>query len=163
MDEEDLVSTYDGNGDSVCESCIDRNYYYAYGRDGYEYYVHSDDMIEVRGSYYHDEYLSDNNIVELDNGEYEELDYAINIDDRWYSTDDDDVVLCCDTDEYAIAGYDCWECDHTNQWYSYAVDPVELCVPNDKYGDSIRIHPDHIDQYEADLDAVDATLTIEGA
>lgn len=162
VDEEDLVSTYEGDGDSVCESCIDGSYYYVYGRRGYQYYVHSDDMIEVRGTYYHDEYLSDNNIVELENGEYEELDYAIEIGGCWYSTDDDDVVLCHDTDEYAIAGYDCWRCGYSNNWYSDDADPVELCDINDKYGDAILVHPDHIDQYEADI-TTDATLTIEGA
>lgn len=162
VDEDDLVSTYDGNGESVCSNCIERSYYYAYGRRGYEYYVHSDNMIEVRGNYYHDEYLSDNNIVELENGEYEELDYAINIDGCWYSTDDEDVVLCVDNDEYAIANEGCWECDHTNQWYSYDVDPVVMCVIDDRR--SVNIHPDHLDQYEADITIdTDATLTIEGA
>jgi len=164
VDEEELVSTYDGNGESVCESCIDSSYYYVYGRRGYEYYVHSHDMVEVRGNYYHDEYLADNNIVELESGEYEELDYAINIDGCWYSTDDDDVVYCEDTDEHAIANEGCWECEHSNKWYSDSVDKVELCDLDD--GSVMQIHPDFVDQYEANLDAdltTDETLTIEGA
>lgn len=159
--EDDLVSTYDGNGDSVCESCIEHNYYYVYGRRGYEYYVHENDMVEVRGHYYHDQYLSDNNIVELENGDYEEMDYAICINDCWYSTDDEDIVLCVDNDEYAIANEDCWECEHNNQWYSYDVDPVVLCILDDKR--SVNIHPDFLYFYEPDIKTIDATLTIEGA
>lgn len=159
VDEDNLHSTYDGDGDSLCEGCINNDYYYVYGRRGYEYYVHRNDMVEVRGNYYHDEYLSDNGIVALENGEYEEMDYAVSIDGCWYSTDDEDIVCCEDTGEYALID-DTWCCEVSGNRFIND-EPVRLCDVSSQ--DEITVHEDNIDRYEADLIDIDITTTIEGA
>ena len=148
VDEDDMVSTYDGNGDAVCQGCIDDCYYYVYGRREYQYYVHENHMVEVNGTYYHDEYLADNNIVELRNGDYEDLDNAVCIDGDYYHCDDEDIVYCEDTEDYALRD-DVWQCYVTDKWYA-SDDPVCLCCINSQ--DEITVHKDEIDKYEADID-----------
>lgn len=144
----------------VCSSCFE-DYVYAYTYRGRQRYILADDCVQVGDDWYDTEYLSDNNIVELYSGEFEHIDNAICIDDSWYHIDDDIVVRCEDIDEYAVKDEGCWECDHSNVWYSDYITPVKLC---DIEGNALRIHPDHVDQYEAELpEAADETLTIEGA
>lgn len=165
VDEDDLTSTYDGDGDSVCQSCIENNYYYVYGRRTYRYYVHGNDMIEINGRYYHDMFLEDNNIVELVNGDYEDADNAVCIDGDWYHVDDENIVYCADTEESALRD-DAWQCHVSSEWYA-SDEPIRLCDINSQ--DEITVHEDDIDSYEADLDAdltdltTDETLNIEGA
>jgi hypothetical protein len=150
VDEDDLHSTYEGDGDSVCDGCVDNDYFYVYGRREYQYYVHRDDMVEVNGRYYHDQYLRDNNIVELYNGDYAHLDDTVEIDGDCFLTDDPDVVYCDDAEEYGLRD-DCWQCEVTNNWYKND-EPVRLCDIDSQ---------DEIDSYEADLTADETTL-IEG-
>ena len=149
VSEDEMNSTYDGNGDSVCNSCLENDYYYVHGRNGYEYYVHRNDMVEtIEGDYFHDDYLSDNNIVELADGEYTHEDNAVCIGDAWYCADDEDIVYCEDTEDYAHRD-DVWQCFVTNKWYA-SDDPVRLCCINSQ--DEITVHKDEIDKYEADID-----------
>lgn len=158
-DEDDLYSTYDGDGESVCQSCLEHEYFYVHGRRGYEYYVHSDHMVEVNGNYYHEEYLSDNGIVELYDGGYEEIDNTVCIDGDYYMHDDDRIVYCDDSEDYAHID-DCWQCHVTNNWYIND-EPVRLCDIDTQ--DELTVHKDEIDNYEADLDTLDVTTLIEGA
>jgi len=147
---------------AICRSCFE-DYVRAHSRRGHSCYLHTDDVVQVGENYYDTEYLSDNNIVETDQGEFMHIDDAVCIDDTWYDIDDSRVVRCEDTDEYAIEDEGCWQCDNSGNWYSDYVTPVKLC---DMHGDVLHIHPDFEDEYEADLSVdltADETLTIEGA
>jgi len=88
----------------VCSSCLDNDYVYAYGRRGNQYYIPSDDAIYVndQGEWYDPDYLGDNEIVELDNGEYVSMDEAIEINGDWYHIEDERVCRFEDTDEYGL-------------------------------------------------------------
>ena len=152
--EDDLVSTYDGNGDTVCQGCIEDSYYYVYGRREYQYYVHESHMVEVNGTYYHDEYLADNNIVELANGDYEELDNTVEINGDYYHCDDEDIVYCDDTEEYALRD-DCWQCYVTDKWYRDD-EAIRLCDILSQ--DEITVHEDDIATYESDIASYDPII-----
>ena len=101
----------------VCESCQNDDYTYAYSRRGDRHYIRNDDTVCINYEYYHVEYLSDNNIVELANGEYEDLDNCVEIDGEWYHTDDPDVCYAEDVEEYRLKD-DCWQCEDSGNWYN---------------------------------------------
>lgn len=119
----------------VCESCLSNEYIQVYGRRGNEYYVQNDDAIEVRGDWYDVNYLGSNDIVQLANGEYEHIDYAVHIDscDEWYAHDDDDICYAEDTEQYELKD-NCWQCDASYNWYTDDVDYIEI--------DGNKYHPD---------------------
>ena len=129
----------------VCQSCLDDNYTYVTGRRGNEYYVRNDDTVEVDGVYYDMEYLSDNNIVELANGDYAHIDNAVYIDseDAYYDIDDSDIVYAEDTAQYEMK-HDCWQCDATLKWYTDEIDYVEI--------DGNTYHPDDAPEVETQDD-----------
>jgi hypothetical protein len=120
----------------VCSDCCDSEYTYAYGRRGNQYYVNNNDVIEVGGDYYHDDYLSDNDIVELHDGEYEHRDNAVYIEseDAYYHCDDDDICYAEDTSRYELKD-DCWKCAESGNYYTDDEDSVEV--------DGESYHPDH--------------------
>lgn len=120
----------------VCDSCRDDSYTYCYSRRGNQYYINSDDTIEVDGEYYHTDYLSDNGIVELHDGEYTHQDNAIYIEseDTYYHVDDSDVCYDEEEGQHDLKS-NCWQCTESGNWYNDGVDYVE--VDGDKY------HPDH--------------------
>ena len=151
MDEDDSYSIgYDG--DSRVGSCCIDNYTHVYGRRGNEYYVNSDNAVEVDGEWYHDDYLSDNSIVELHNGEYAHSDNAVYIhsSDEYYHVDDDDIVYAEDTNQHELRE-DCWCCEESGNWYTDDEDSVEV--------DGKLYHPDHVPesaQIELDLERATA-------
>jgi hypothetical protein len=164
VDEDDLNSTYDGNGDMVCNSCIENEYYWVHGRNGYEYYVHRNDMVEVNDTYYHDDYLHDNGIVELYDGEYAELDDTVCIGGDYFLHDDERVVRCEDTEDYELSE-DCWQCHISGNWYIND-EPIRLCCILTQ--DEITVHEDEIHRYESDIASYDPIIDaclfqIEGA
>ena len=132
-DEDDSYWVGRGEDRRVCTSCID-NYAYAYGRRGNQYHEHYDNCVEVNGDWYADDYLSDNGIVELENGEYESMDECVHVDDEWYHVDDERIVRCTDDDEYHMMD-DCWCCSASGDWYS---DSVEFVMVNDE-----KFHPEN--------------------
>lgn len=139
----------------VCESCYENDYVYGYGRNGREYSFPSNDAVyvESRGDYIHEDYLGDNEIVCLENGGYESLEEAIEINGDWYDIDDERICRTEDTDEYMLVDEGCWQCEESCNWYSDSVDFVE--VNGSKY------HPDHApeqDDDEDDAPTPDATL-----
>ena len=139
----------------VCQECRDDNYTYCYSRRGNQYYIHSDDVIEVNGEYYHVDYLDDNGIVELANGEHEERDNAVYIEseDAYYHCDDDDICYTEDTNEYDLKD-NCWQCEESGNWYTDDTDYVE--VDGDKY------HPDHAPETDdEDEDETETASTTE--
>ena len=136
----------------VCNSCHD-DYYYAYGQRGRQYYVHQDNVVHVDCTPYDTDYLGDNNIVELYDGEYSDLDHAVYVEsqDAYYGCDDNEICRTRD-DEYELVD-DCvlladgdyclkdeaWECMHSNEWYHNSVDYVLTA-------DGEKIHPDYADE-----------------
>ena len=148
--DEDEGSSVGYHGDRwVCNCCISRNYVFAYGRGGHEYYVEESETVYLNHSYYEAEYLEDNDIVELYNGDYANKDDCIYLESRevyvpydggvWVELPDgtcehvDDVVLLHDGD-YALK-VDAWQCYESGEWYlDDEVDPVEI--------DGDLYHPD---------------------
>lgn len=120
----------------ICDSCCDDNYTYVYGRNGHQYYVHNDNYVCVGDEYYDVDYLSDNNIVELANGDYADIDDAVYVEsaDAYYPCDDDDVCYAEDSGRHELTE-DCWRCAESGNWYTDDTDCVE--VDGEKY------HPDN--------------------
>ena len=132
----------------VCESCYENDYVTGYGRNGREYSFRSTDAVyvESRGEYYHENYLGANDIVELENGEYEELENAIEINGDWYHIDDDRICRTEDTDEYMLQTEGCWQCTESGKWYTDSIDSVMI--------DNCQYHPDDAPEQ----DEAEATL-----
>jgi hypothetical protein len=145
-----------GEDTRVCESCLEHNYTYVYGRRGNQYYVHQENAIWVESDSesYDVDYLSDNEIIELNNGEYEKLENAVEVNGDWYHVDDDRICRTEDTDEFLLVDDGCWQCTHSGEWYTDSVDFVE--VSGEKF------HPKYCPDEDADGDtavAVEAVVT----
>jgi hypothetical protein len=129
----------------VCQNCLDDDYTYAYSRRGNQYYITNDNVVEVGGEYYDIEYLSDNSIVELANGDYEHIDNAVYIDseDEYYHVDDYDICYAEDTGEYELRNH-CWQCTESGNWYTDDEESVEI--------DGELYHPDNAPEVAAEED-----------
>jgi len=134
-DEDDQYCVGRGEDTTVCPRCFDE-YTYVYGRRGYQYYVHNNYIVEADGEWYDEDYLDDNNIVELEDGEHTHSDNATFIEsaDAWYPSDSDEICYAVDTEQYEMRN-NCWLCAESGDWYTDAVDHVE--VGGEWY------HPDH--------------------
>ena len=134
----------------VCDSCCDEHYTCCYSRRGNEYYIHNDDVTEVDGEYYHDEYMSDNGIVELHDGEYTHQDNAVYIEssDEYYRSDDDDICYAENTNQHELRE-DCWQCVESGNWYTDDEDSVEV--------DGELYHPDHAPETDDEEDETAST------
>ena len=152
MDEDDSYSI-GYHGDSRVGPCCIDNYTRVYGRRGEAYYVNSDNAIEADGEYYHDDYLPDNNIVELHNGDYTHHDNAVYIhsSDEYYHVDDDDIVYAEDTNQHELRE-DCWCCEESGNWYTDDEDSVEV--------DGKLYHPDHAPEVDEEEDEVEVEPTL---
>jgi len=173
----DHIPTDDGywvnrdEGTLVCNSCCDDHYVHAYGRGGNKYYIHSNDAVECGGEYYHENYISDNNIVCLEDGEYCEMDDAIYIESNseYYHCDDERICYTVDgehelkdncvlleNDEYCLTD-DAWQCEHSGDWYANSdCDPVTTACGK-------SIHEDYADEYPTQAELfVEPTTTKEG-
>jgi len=140
MDEDDSYTVGYHHETRVGSCCIDE-YTEVYGRRAEQYYVHSGDAVEADGEYYHDQYLDDNNIVELNNGDYTHRDNAVYVEsqDTYYHIDDEDIVYAEDTSQYELRE-DCWCCEESGNWYTDDEDNVEV--------DGKLYHPDHAPETE---------------
>jgi len=135
----------------VCESCLNNSYVFVYGRRGNQYYVHQDNAVYVESSseHYDEDYLSDNEIVELESGGYEEMCEAIEINGDWYTIDDERICRFEDTDEYGLTE-DGWQCEQSCNWYTDdCTDWVEI---ND-----VRYHKDYAPEQDDAEDEADTT------
>jgi hypothetical protein len=121
----------------VCDSCRNDNYTYVYGRRGNQYYVHEDDAIWVEScsDSYDVDYLADNEIIELNNGDYEQMENAVEVDGDWYHIEDERICRTEDTDEFLLVNDGCWQCEESGNWYTDSIDFVEV--------DGKKYHPDH--------------------
>jgi hypothetical protein len=117
-----------GEDTRVCESCLNNDYTYVYGRRGNQYYVHNDNVVYVdsQSESYDVDYLDDNEIVELNNGEYAPLDEAVEVDGDWYHIEDERICRTEDTDEFLLVNDGCWQCEESGNWYSDSIDFVEV-------------------------------------
>ena len=155
----------------VCSDCCNDHYIHAYGRGGNKYYIHNNDAVECNGEYYEANYISDNNIVCLEDGEYCEMDDAIYIESNseYYHCDDHRICYTVDGEhelkdncvelengEYCLSG-DAWQCEHSGDWYANSdCDPVATACGK-------SIHEDYADEYETQADLfVEPTTTKEG-
>jgi len=136
MEEQRGTGVYE---DHVVGGCCIDEYTHVTGRRGNEYYVLNDEAVEVDGTDYDRNYLSDNGIVELWDGEYCSMDDAVSVGDEYYRANDDAIV--CDHDgeyqlindcvelhdgEWALEN-DAWECAGSGNFYLYDDDaPVEI-------------------------------------
>lgn len=121
----------------VCTHCAD-NYTYAYGRRGEQYHEHGDECSYCpdNGEYYVNDYLSDNDMVELYNGDITHSDNAVFIEahDEYHHWDSDRICYAEDTDRHELTR-DCWQCTATDKWYTDDEDSVEI--------DGDLYHPDN--------------------
>jgi len=126
----------------ICSGC-ENDYRVGRGRNGREYRFHEDDAVyvESRDQYYHQNYLEDNNIVELENGDYEHLEEVIEIDGNYYLTGDERICYFQDTEEWGLCE-DGWQCTHSCDWYT---DDTEYVEVNDE-----KFHPKYCPETEAD-------------
>jgi hypothetical protein len=136
-----------GEDTRVCESCLNNDYTYVYGRRGNQYYVHNDNVVYVdsQSEYYDQDYLSDNEIIELECGEYAPMDEAVEINGDWYLMDDERICRFEDTDEYGLTE-DGWQCAQSCNWYS------DDCTKFTEFKGE-RYHDDYIPQEIADATA----------
>jgi hypothetical protein len=142
MDEDDSYSI-GYHGDSRVGSCCIDNYTMVYGRRGDQYYTSNDNAVHVDGEWYHDDYLDDNNIVQLHDGEHTHSDNAVFIDscDEYYHCDDDDICYAEDTNQHELKD-DCWQCTESGNWYTDDEDNVEV--------DGELYHPDNAPEPETE-------------
>jgi len=150
-DEDDGYWIGRGEDTRVCRHCVENSYVYAYGRRGNQYYVHQDNAVYVESNseHYDEDYLSDNEIVELENGDYEQMEEAIEINGDWYTIDDERICRFEDTDEYGLTE-DGWQCEQSCNWYTDdCTDWVEI---ND-----VRYHKDYAPSKDDAEDEPDAT------
>ena len=150
-DEDDGYWIGRGEDTRVCRHCVENSYVYAYGRRGNQYYVHQDNAVYVESNseHYDEDYLSDNEIVELENGDYEQMEEAIEINGDWYTIDDERICRFEDTDEYGLTE-DGWQCEQSCNWYTDdCTDWVEI---ND-----VRYHKDYAPEQDDAEDEPDAT------
>lgn len=160
----DRISEDDGHwvgqdeGTLVCEHCCDNNYTWALSRRGEHHHIRHNNVVEVGGNYYDEDYLSDNNIVQTNDGDYCSLDDAVYIESagEYYNLDSERV--CCTYDgtwemrddcvvlengEYCLES-DAWCCDHTGDYYA--------CSEHDSVTTKCGkiVHEDYADEYETD-------------
>ena len=136
-DEDDMYWVGRNEDGRVCQNCLDNDYTYVYGRRGNQYYLGNNHIVYVNGDYYDEDYLSDNDIVELADGEYSHIDNATYIEahDEYHDCDSDYICYAEDTQRYELTD-DCWQCDESSKWFTNDID-YELI-------DGEKVHPDYV-------------------
>lgn len=175
-DEDDTNTVGEYGEDEVCNDCLNEDYTLVRGSDGDRYYVRNCDAVETReGDNYHDAYLSENGIVELEDGDYAHQDNAVlATDDEWYHEDDEDDTWVRLTVEYdgrdAAPIGDAWQCDRSGNWYHDDDDENEpyhidgCTVHEDELTAQERIDEGLDEEDEDDHDGTnDVPMTVEQA
>lgn len=142
MHEDDVTWTGIHEDRCICSNCID-NYTYAYSRRGNEYYIEDNNCVYVNGDNYDMDYLSDNGIVELHDGEYEHQDNAVYIEseDAYYRDNDDDICYAENTNQHELKD-NCWQCTESGKCYTDDEESIEI--------DGDLYHPDNAPEPETD-------------
>jgi hypothetical protein len=163
FDEGDGIWTGVDEDHLVCSGCGDNNYRYAYTRNGRQRYIHEDDCEYVEGwdEYVDNNYLSDNNIVRLENGDLMDESDTVEIDGEYYDNDDERIVFCEHEEMYRLIREcielhdgtwalesESWKCHATSDWYlSSAVEPVVV--------DGETYHPDDAPEQDEDSETAE--------
>ena len=143
------------NSDPVVGDCCIGDYTYVTGRRGHNYYISDGDAVEVNGEYYDPDYLADNDIVTLYDGEYASSDDAVFVESQseHYLREDcvclpngdwelDEDCVCLHDGEYALTE-DAWQCAGSGEWYLTDDDtPVEV--------DGETYHEDNVPETDDD-------------
>jgi hypothetical protein len=158
--EDDMYSVGRSGDDSVCQNCYENDYTVVYGRRGDRYAVPNDDAVEADDEYYDCNWLEDNGIVRLHDGEYTHQDNAVYINsvDEYYPSESDYICYtqagewelredCVELEngEWCLTD-EAWCCEHSGDYY--AKDDVMGVMT--KCGK--LIHPDHAGEYETEND-----------
>jgi len=165
VDGDDSYHVYRDASRCVCQHCYENNYVTVRGRRGDEYAVDNNDAIEVGGEWYDSNWLGDNDIVCLHDGDYAHMDDATYIESvgEYYPAESDDICytkagdyeLKDDCVELADGEWcltdDAWQCEHSGDYYEKDVDSVTT-----KCGKII--HEDYADEYEIQND--DETVSL---
>jgi hypothetical protein len=154
--EDDLRSIGRSGDDSVCSNCYENDYTVVYGRRGDRYAVPNDDAVEADDEYYDCNWLEDNGIVCLHDGEYTHSDNAVYINsvDEYYPSESDYICYtqagewelredCVELEngEWCLTD-EAWCCEHSGDYYSNDDDNdvMTKCLK--------RIHIRYADEYE---------------
>jgi hypothetical protein len=111
----------------VCDSCSGDYVRIEYNRSTRrgDYYLHRDNAAEVNGDYFDPDYPPEN-VVQLESGDWCELDDAVYIesDGEYYLTNDYRIVYAYIGGRYNEQEYrlkeDCFRCYHNDSWYDAA-------------------------------------------
>ena len=140
----------------VCDCCVNDHYTYVFGRNCNRYYLHdSEGIVNVGGENYDADYLSDNSIVELADGDHAHEDDATYVDRLSEYHLSDDCVHCEHSGEYELAR-DCealtdgewahmddvWRCEHSNDYYLTEEEGIQYETECGK-----TVHIDYADRY----------------
>lgn len=138
-DEDDGIHT-GRYGDEWVGPCCSDDYVRVTGRRGDGYYLHADNATEVDGEYYDNDYLSDNGIVELHNGDFAKEDDCFHcpIREEHYLHEDGTVT----EDEGYVHQDEAWTCAVSGGVYSTNTDSVENAAGE-------MVHPDHLEEEES--------------
>ena len=142
----------------VCRHCAE-SYVYAYGRRGNQYYVAECDVVVVGYDNYHDEYLSDNNIVELNNGDYVNETDAVYIESSGEYVHVESDLYVLDTDGVPQWRGECveladgewcrqdeaWQCAESLDWYK-ADDDEYVLIDGQTYHPDSQTAQEHAEQ-----------------
>jgi len=133
MAEDDGYWVYRDESRQVCQSCLENNYTYVYGRRGNQYYIDSDNAVYCNDEYYDEDYLGDNDIVRLECGDACALDDAVYVEScsEYYEQDDERVCYDDYNERYELRddcvelhdgsmchSDDAWMCEATDTYYS---------------------------------------------
>jgi hypothetical protein len=132
--------------EKICQSCLDENYIYVTGRRGNDYYVHENDATRINNSWYHNEFLHEQDgLRRLENGNYaHEGDcFYCSVADEYYLYEEENEVKLTNGD-YA-AERNAWQCAVSGDWYGDNEDSVDV--------DGDTVHPDNVvDEEEEEND-----------
>jgi hypothetical protein len=95
---------------------------HAYGKRGNQIFTHEDNCIEYRGDWFVSQYLSDNDIMILHNGDYCHSDYCHYIQDEGEYYESGDCFYWDSDGEYHLT-----EEEQINTLYGYGAGPREKC------------------------------------
>lgn len=128
--------------DEIVGGCCAGDFTCVTGRRRQTYYVRDEYVVWVNGEAYDEDYLDDNDIVELHDGTYVKEEDAVwsDRDNEYYRPDE--VV---DTeDEGWVPCEDAWQCAESGDWYSSNTEFVLL--------DGEKYHPDNLPDEEEEDD-----------
>ena len=125
----------------VCQSCLDDDFVHGYGRNGRMYWFRADNArASVNGYWYHEDYLGDNEMVDLANGDLcsESDAFECPIRGEWYHVDDGVVT----EDEGMVHHDEAWKCSQSGDWYSTNEDHV--------WFERQKCHPDNVPEKDTE-------------